>query len=207
MPIQFTRTNKLMDECLREVEDYWTQEKARLLARQAAFDSENWDEVDRIDAAEKPKASADAFGLADLIFSDVVRHQGCYLLRSKFSRWDVDPDGEFVPTEHTPDRSGREDFENHRHISDYFISKEPGIHFLIVGLAWAEFLYLKLRVSFPDVHFRICVSFSVKPFEFDPEDTHIRDDCVVRFHAIREGEVIYGPLEEFRHEAMGILEF
>ncbi len=207
MPIQFTHTNKLMHECLQEIEDYWTQEKARLVAREAAFERETWDEVDKIDASKKPKISADAFGLAAFMFSEVVRHQGCYLLRSEFSHWDVDPDGEFVPTEHRPDRTGYEDFENHRHISDYFISKEPGIHFLIMGLASAEFLYLKLRVSFPDVHFRICVIFPVRPFEFDPEDTHIRDDCVVRFHAVREGEVIYGPLEEFRHEAMGILEF
>ncbi len=206
MPIQFTRTNKLMDESLREVEDYWAQERARLVAQEAAFEREDWDEVDRIVATEQ-KAGVDAFELAAFMFSEIIRHRGCYLLRSEFSRWEVDPDGEFVPTEHRPDRTGYEDFENHRHISDYFISKEPGIHFLIMGLALAEFLYLKLRVTFPDVHFRICVIFPVRPFDFDPEDTHIRDDCVVRFHAIREGEVIYGPLEEFRHDAMGILEF
>jgi hypothetical protein len=196
-----------MDECLREIEDCWAQEKARLAALQASLECEDWKSTDEPETDERTPVSVDALALTNLMLCDIVCHKGCYLLRRWRESWDADPDGQFVPTDRFPHRSEYEDFENHFHVGDCFISQEPGIHFLIMGLALAEVIYIKLRLSFPDVHFRISMSFSVRPFEFDPENTHIRDDCVVRFHAIREGENLYVPPQEYLHEAVGVLEF
>jgi hypothetical protein len=207
MPIRFTHTNRLMDECLREIEDYWAQEEARLAALQASRECEGWKDTDESETDERTAVRMHVPTLTNLMLCNIVRHKGCDLLRRWRESWDADPDGQFGPTERFPNRSEYEDFENHFHVGDCFISEEPGIHFLIMGLALAEVIYVKLRLSYPDVHFRIPMSFSVKPFEFDPEDIHIRDDCVVRFHAIREGENLYVPPEEYLHEAVGVLEF
>lgn len=38
------------------------------------------------------------------------------------------------------------------------------------------------------------------------EDFPIRYDCVVQFHAVRKGEVIYDDLEAFLFEAMGVID-
>jgi hypothetical protein len=177
--MQFTYTNRLMDECLRELESYWSDEKTRL--------------------------RGDVLRFAGFIMADVVCHQGCYILRSDQAEWDVDPDGEFIPDHIIPDRSGYEDFANHHHAREFITSNEPSIGFLAVGLALAEILHLKLRQNFPTVHFRISAGFPVKPLNLD--DDQIRNDCRVSFHAVREGEVIFENLENFRHDAMGILEF
>ncbi len=177
--MQLTYTNRLMDECLQELEVYWSDEKVRL--------------------------RGDVLRFASFIMADIVRHQGCYILRSDQADWDLDPDGEFIPDHIVPDRSGYEDFANHHHVCEFIASNKPSIGFLAVGLALTEILHLKLRQSFPAVHFRIVVSFPVKPL--DPDEGQIRNDCRVSFHAIREGEVIFGDLEDFRYDAMGILEF
>lgn len=179
MKTPFTYQNELMKECLLELDDYWHSRNPELDGNSVAF--------------------------ANLVFSKIVRHKGCYLLRNEANKEDPDPNGEFLPDKMFPDRSGFEDSQNHFHLSGIVTAQEPSIGFLGIGLSIVELLYLKLHHDFPDEHFRITLSYPVKPF--DDGDTYVRDDCRISFHAIRSGEVIFTDLESYQFEALGIWEF
>ncbi|NVM46966.1 MAG: hypothetical protein HWN79_18830, partial [Candidatus Lokiarchaeota archaeon] len=76
---------------------------------------------------------------------------------------------------------------------------------LAVGISLVNILWLKLNYLFPNVHFRIDISYPVIKI-FD-ENEFIKDDCRISFHAIRENEEIYLDLEEYKYEAVGVLEW
>jgi len=187
--MKFTRTNRLMDDCLAEVRAFLADRKSRLPV-------------------------GDAAGLAALLRADVVFDRGCYLLRWPEANWTPDPDAAFHPTAVEPDRTGREDFENHFH--EEWIRgrnspqlRKPGIHHLVLALLEAEVVRLKLRDAFPTVRFRISVSFVVRPFEDDDDETtalNVMREWRVSFHALRRGEVLFDDLEAFAHDAVGILD-
>lgn len=176
--MQFTHTNRLMGECLQQLQAHWSSESARL--------------------------DGDTLGFARLLMADIVRHRGCYILRRSQDEWGVDADGAFTPSSVIPDRSGYEDFSNGVRVSEFVQVDAPDIGVLGVGLALAEALALKLRASFPAVRFRVMVSFRGR--SLGPGDTAFMRDCRVSFHAVREGEAVIGDLDSFRYEAIGIVE-
>lgn len=194
--VAFTYTNKLMDDCLQELEAYLND--------------------------DKPKFKGDIIRLNQFILSDIITHQGCYLLTYAMpAGLKVEPQKEFVPDEYFPDRTGYECYENHVHTQDILRSSKPGIHHLATGISLAEILCLKLLARYPDIKFHIIVSFPVRPIVLDnvkptyiasasssplEGDTAVRNDCTVRFHAVRENEIIYDDLEAFRFEAMSVIE-
>jgi hypothetical protein len=178
MKTPFTHQNELMKKCLLELDDYWNN---------------------------NPELAGNSVAFANLVFSNVVRHKGCYLLQNEAKKEDLNPDGEFLPDKMFPDRSGFEDSQNHFHLSGIMTAQEPSIGFLGIGLSIVELLHLKLHHDFPEEHFRITLSYPVKPL--GNGDTYVRDDCRISFHAIRSGEVIFDDPENYKFEAFGIREF
>ena len=184
-----------MDGCLGELVDYMSSRKSRY--------------------------NGDIVRFSRFILSNVVIHQGCYLFEYAIPRGlELNPTQEFSPDEHFPDRTGYECSENHVHTQDILRSNKPGLHHLATAVSLAEILRLKL-CAFANVQFRIIVGFPVKPLVIEnkepthiasrsiwpnEEDNQIRDDSTVRFHAVRNGEVIYDDLEAFRFDAMGVME-
>ncbi len=150
----------------------------------------------------------DVLGLARLIGSEVVVHQGCYIWSDHLRGYGRQPDaeGEFVPDRTFIDRTGYECFANHIHVDTLVHSHKPGIHYLAIGLAVAEVVQLKLQQGFPGVHFHIIVGYNVIPL--DEEDVHVKDDCTVRFHAVHEGDIACGcdQLERYDYDAVGVKE-
>lgn len=192
----FTSTNKLMDASLRDLAAYLDDGRAGF--------------------------NGNVIGLVRLLQTKVVIHQGCYLLGWGPGGLEPQPDAEFVPDRMHPDRTGVECFENHQHVTDLLQYRkrivQPGNHYLGIGLLVAEILRLKLALAFPDVRFRIIVSFPVRsigpgtyPGSVSSATVGLEQvtmyDCIVRFHAVRQGEVIYDDLENFKTEAIGVVEF
>jgi hypothetical protein len=137
--------------------------------------------------------------------SEIVIYQGCYVMESALPKSIIpQPDQAFEPNEYIPDRSGYEYFENHLHTSGLFRDGTKGLHHLLMGVMLAEQLKNKLKLSYPEVTFRIIVSVNVIPF--DNEDEDVMNDCVVRFYAVREGENILDEIEEYLYDAIGIID-
>ncbi len=71
----------------------------------------------------------------------------------------------------------------------------------------AEVLRLKLLAKFPGVPFQVFLSYPVLPIDED-DNYHLRGDCIVRFHSVREGEIGFVvDLEDCHYEACGIIEW
>jgi transposase-like protein len=140
--------------------------------------------------------------LADVLFSTIVVHQGCYLLENQLPIGLIPiPEQEFIQPD--PYRTGHEEFVNHLHTQDIF-QYNNGIQHLLVGMIIANNLRYKLKSMFPTKRFEISVSFHVLPIYED--DIYYRDDCRVSFHAVREGEVYIGDLEGYKYEAVGVID-
>lgn len=172
----FTTKNAIMENCLQEL-------------------------ITSID----PDLKCGIFGLSKALLSRFVIHQGCYLLECALPRGFIPyPEQEFTSSRIFPDRTGYECGENHLHTSYLLANHEKGYHHLLAGIVVADNLRYKLKSEFPPGRFRIIVSFNVFPMGEDDDD--IRKDCTVRFHSVRTGEVIYDDLEDFKYEAMGVIE-
>jgi len=151
------------------------------------------------------RVHGDLSALSKVLLSNFVVHQGCYLLEYTIPKgFTPIPEQEFISDEFFPDRTGYECSENHLHTSDLLNNNQKGIHHLLAGIIIADNLRYKLKSVFPCSRFRIIVSFPVLALSADDEE--IKKDCTVRFHAIREGEIIYDNLDDFKFEAMGIIE-
>jgi len=174
----FTTKNILMENCLQEL-------------------------ITSTDSA--PGFQCEIFNLSKVLLSGFAIHQGCYLREYGLPKGFVPiPEQEFVPDKVFPDRTGFECFENHLHSTDLLKNYKKSIYHLLTGIIVADNLKYKLKSVFPLVKFRIIVSFSVLPLSAD--DDEIKNDCTVRFHAIRDGEFIYDNLGDFKFEAIGIIE-
>ena len=187
---RFTQTNRLMDECLPQAEAYLSDSATRLPVR-------------------------DVTGLAALLQAEIVIDRGCYRLRWPGVNWEPEPEAEFEPDSHFPDRTCWEDFDSHFHEDAVWgwntEGKDgAGIHHLVLALVAADVLRLKLKETFPRVRFQITVSFNAKPTELDDEEMIARNVMVgwrVSFNAVRRGEgSVLGDLDSFLYDAIGILD-
>lgn len=142
--------------------------------------------------------------LAKILLSNFVIHQGCYLLEFTLPEdFSSNPDQVFTRSNFA-DRTGYECYENHLHTIDIIKGSQPGIHHLLTGIIIADNLRYKLKAMFPSTRFRIIVSFPVLPLSAD--DDEIKNDCTIRFHLVRDGEYIFDNLDDFKFEAMGVIE-
>ena len=199
--MQFTQTNKLMRQCLSKVEKYW-QELGRYEAN-----------AQKRNKALLPlypsfiKLSGDAIAFSRFMLADIVKNKGCYLITyPNGTKKELDPEGEFIPDKHAENRSIYEDFQNHFHLEGSFIgfdNYEIGV--LITGLGIIEVLCLKLKSNYPNEHFLVSLSYPVKPWEKNEDNVFC--DCRISFNAVRDDETVFGDIEKFELEAMGIIEW
>jgi len=148
----------------------------------------------------------DISALSKILLSNFVIHQGCYLLDYSLpSGFNPIPEQEFIPDKSFLDRTGYECFQNHLHTRDLLKSKKKSLHHLLTGIIIADNLKYKLKVSFPSRKFRIIVSYPVLPLS--EEDNEIKNDCAIRFHLMRKSEYFISDLEEFKFDAIGIIDF
>ncbi len=142
--------------------------------------------------------------LSKVLLSSFVMHQGCYLLEFALpAGFHPNPEQAF-PKSNFTNQTSYECYENHLHTVDILKRSKQGINHLLTGIILADYFRYKLEVVFPAQRFRIIVSYPVLPIS--PEDHEIKNDCTVRFHAVRDGEVIFDNLDDFKYEAMGIIE-
>jgi hypothetical protein len=143
--------------------------------------------------------------LLEVLLSKFIIHQGCYLLECALPPdFSPKPEQAFIPKYPFPDRTGYECYQNHLHTSDILKDSDKGLQNLLTGIIIADNLRYKLKSAFPSHRFRIFLSYNVLPiFADEPE---IMNECVVRFHSVRDGEYIYNNLDDFKFEAMGLVE-
>jgi hypothetical protein len=143
--------------------------------------------------------------LSEALLSRFVIHQGGYLLEYALLKGFVpNPEQEFIPSQSLLDRTGYECSKNHLHTRDLLEDDKKGLHHLLAGIIFADNLRYKLKSKFPFSKFKIIVGFSV--FPLSKGDNEIKNDCTIRFHSIRDGESIYDNLENFKTDAVGIIE-
>ena len=174
----FTNKNALMENCLQEL-------------------------ITSIDTNSDFKCEIS--NLSKALLSRFVIHQGCYLLEYALPKDFVPyPEQKFVRSQIFSDRTALECSENHLHTQDLLEDHNEGLHHLLAGVIVADNLRYKLKSEFPSGKFRIIVSFPFFPLGKD--DGEIKNDCTVRFHSIRDGELVYASLDDFKYEAIGIVD-
>ena len=148
----------------------------------------------------------DISALSKILLSNFVIHQGCYLLEYSLpTGFNPIPNQEFIPDKSFFDRTSYEYFQNHLHTRELLTSTKTSLHHLLTGIIIADNLKDKLKVSFPSRKFRIIVSYPVLPLS--AEEDEIKNDCTIRFHAMREGEYFISDLDEFKFDAIGVIDF
>jgi hypothetical protein len=174
----FLKSNVLMDDCCQELDTFMNSD-SNILCNIAI--------------------------LSEVLLSNIVIHKGCYLLEFALPK-DIhpEPEADFAPDDNFPDRTGYECFKNHIHTMDILEDSQKGLHHLLTGIIIAEHLRYKLKSIFPFQIFRIIVSYPVLPITKD--DAEIKNDCTVRFHSVRDNEIIYENLDDYQFDAIGIIQ-
>lgn len=123
--------------------------------------------------------------LNDMIESGIVLHQNCFVLRDAL---EANP---HIRIEECQDRTGYEALMNHIHIEQY-----TDKNFLPVGFGFLQKVSDILHKQFPDETFYGIVGVDLEG-----------RDCVVRFHCMHEGEIMWleDDLEGYKIDAVCLI--
>ena len=199
-----TIKNTLMEKCLEELTTLYDTRNQEFAKYQKIINEREPTEAENLLVASFGY-QYNIYALADIMLSGFVIHNGCYLTEYAIHEGVIPiPEPELIPGRYY-DRTDYETSGNHIHTMDLLMDDHNDIFQLMTGMIVADHWRYKLKSTFPSVKFRIIVSYSVVNMPGDERE--IIHDCVVRFHAVRDGEnYLSENLEGYKMEAVGIIE-
>lgn len=131
----------------------------------------------------------------NLILAPIICKEDCYLLSSV-----ANLSSEATYKNYT-NRTECEVSQNHIHIFDYTTGKSRNLILLKIGIDVARMLAYRLKLEASECRFKISVS-------YDIENEFGYNDCVVRFHKVRENEEYLGDNPRYfpTSAAVGVIE-